>query len=76
MFIPAWFQGCWGTMYFFSMKNNTWIDFGQAKGYMCTDEDFSKRVKKINRTTIEVIEDSVYDGGERAQKPKHITMRK
>ena len=75
MFIPAWFQGCWGQMHFYSLKNKIWLDFGQAAGYLCTDEDYKKRIKKINETTIEVVEDIVDNGGDRVQKPKRIILR-
>lgn len=76
MFIPAWFQGCWGQMHFYTLKNKSWVDFGQAGGYLCTEEDYKKRVRIINKTTIEVIEDIIDNGGDRIQKPKRLTLRK
>jgi hypothetical protein len=74
MFCPGWFIGCWGTMRFYSLKNNTWNEFGLAKGYMCVEEDPTKRVKIINNHTIEVVEDSLYGGGDMAKKTKRITL--
>ena len=75
MLCPGWFQGCWGTMRLYSLKNNIWNEFGVASGYMCGEENIIERIKIIDKHTIEITEDILVDG-ERVKKKKRITIEK
>ncbi|OYU96573.1 MAG: hypothetical protein CFE21_09325 [Bacteroidetes bacterium B1(2017)] len=72
---PGWFQGCWGLMRFYSLKNNVWEEFGSARAYMCDDENIAERVRIINKKTIDVSEDILDDTSERVKRTKRIFLK-
>lgn len=53
-FIPNWFQSCWQNLFVYSLNNNSWKLIGTCNVWACSDEDFSKRIKKINNRTFEI----------------------
>lgn len=53
-FIPNWFQSCWQGIFVYSLKESNWMKIGTGSVYACFDEDFSKRVRKVNSKEFEI----------------------
>jgi hypothetical protein len=54
-FIPNWFQSCWQSIFVYSLADNKWDQIGEGRVYACSDEDFSRRVSKINNHRFKII---------------------
>lgn len=66
--VHQWFIGCWGSMYFYTFKNNQWHNFGSVASYLCSDDTLLSSVKKINNNTIEATEKYMNEEGDIANK--------
>ena len=54
-FIQNWFQSCWQGLFVYSLEKTEWKHVGSGSVYTCSEEDFSKRVVKIDRNNFKVI---------------------
>ena len=53
---PHWYIGCWGTIQYFTFKNNEWKNFGFARANICEEFTFEKHLKIISSKKIKVME--------------------
>ena len=54
-FIPNWFQSCWQGLFVYSLKKDQWVKIGSGSVYACSDEDFSRRITKIDNHSFKMI---------------------
>lgn len=38
--VPWWFISCWGKMHFYTLKKNSWAEFGEASCDVCREESY------------------------------------
>lgn len=62
-FIPNWFQSCWQGLYVYSLVDKHWSNIGTGSVFACSEEDFSKRVRKVNSNHFEIISMKWNDDG-------------
>lgn len=43
-----WFEGFWGYIYVYSLKNFKWIELGKTKAFLSNDKDWQNRIVKSN----------------------------
>lgn len=52
-YVPLWFWSCWNSLYVYTYRNDEWQLMINGSVYVCNEEDFSERIKKISASTFE-----------------------
>lgn len=51
--VPWWFISCWGKMHFYTLKENSWREFGEADCDVCREESYLPLIKvKRNKLAV------------------------
>lgn len=48
LYVPDWFQSCWGSLHVFSYKNGSWAQLAKTGLNWCNEDRFSDRIKLID----------------------------
>lgn len=59
-FIPKWFQSCWQGLYVYSLTKNGWKKIGRGTVFACKQEDWSRRITKINNHSFTMISTELF----------------
>jgi hypothetical protein len=59
-FIPKWFQSCWQGLYVYSLTKNGWKKIGKGTVFACQEEDWSRRITKINNHSFTMISTELF----------------
>ncbi|MBK9353954.1 MAG: hypothetical protein IPN09_08300 [Bacteroidetes bacterium] len=55
LYAPDWISSCWGSLFVYSLQDNKWIVAGSVAVYTCEENDYHKRLKKIDKEKFELV---------------------